>query len=215
VHGRFGLQAAVKLLKGAKDPRLERAGLDSVRTYGALSHESEEWITRLLRRLVTAGWVLFEGDDRPIVVLTEEGRGVMEGRIPARLLLPDRVLAQPRAKRRARGAARTPDVRAATAPRVFGLEPRVERAPEAEQLLDDASLDLFEALRTHRLALSREHGVPPYVVASDRSLRDISRLRPRSRNDLLLAHGMGPVKVERYGKGLLAVVAGHPSTDSA
>ena len=28
VHGRFGLQAAVKLLHGEADPRLERAGLD-------------------------------------------------------------------------------------------------------------------------------------------------------------------------------------------
>jgi len=71
VHGRYGLSAAVKLLRGAKDERLARSGLDQVRTFGVLRHESEDWLTRLLRRLVTAGWVVFSGDDRPVVLLTD------------------------------------------------------------------------------------------------------------------------------------------------
>ncbi|MFY0531948.1 HRDC domain-containing protein [Nannocystis pusilla] len=53
---------------------------------------------------------------------------------------------------------------------------------------------------------SRE-GVPPYVVASDRSLRDLALLRPRNRDQLLLAHGIGPAKAEKYGAGLLEVIA--------
>ncbi|MFB3118751.1 MAG: ATP-dependent DNA helicase RecQ, partial [Myxococcota bacterium] len=57
VHGRFGLSAAVALLRGAKDPRLERSGLDRTPTFGALRAYREEWLTRLLRRCVTAGWV--------------------------------------------------------------------------------------------------------------------------------------------------------------
>ena len=43
---------------------------------------------RLLRRCVSAGWVSFSGQDRPVVVLTDEGRAVMKGERPARLLLP-------------------------------------------------------------------------------------------------------------------------------
>ena len=50
-------------------------------------------------------------------------------------------------------------------------------------------------------------GVPPYVVASDRTLREIAAQRPRTVDDLLLIHGIGPAKAKRYGKGLLAVVA--------
>jgi ATP-dependent DNA helicase RecQ len=48
--------------------------------------------------------------------------------------------------------------------------------------------------------------VPPYVVASDRTLRDVARLRPGDRSQLEQAHGIGPAKAERYGAELLAVV---------
>jgi ATP-dependent DNA helicase RecQ len=65
---------------------------------------------------------------------------------------------------------------------------------------------LFEALRQHRLTLAREEGLPPYVIASDRTLREVAELRPRTLEALRLAHGIGPHKAERYGAGLLAVV---------
>jgi len=50
-------------------------------------------------------------------------------------------------------------------------------------------------------------GAPPYVVASDRTLREIAAQRPRTIDDLLVIHGIGPTKAKRYGKGLLEVVA--------
>ena len=59
VDRRYGLTAAVKLLAGLPDPRLQRAGLDRTPTFGALREHSEPWLTQLLRRCVTAGWVDF------------------------------------------------------------------------------------------------------------------------------------------------------------
>ena len=75
--------------------------------------------------------------------------------------------------------------------------------------LDDVAAGLFEALRAHRLEVARTEGVPPYVVASDRTLRDVAILRPRDMTELLTAHGIGPTKAERYGEGLLSVIAQH------
>jgi ATP-dependent DNA helicase RecQ len=66
---------------------------------------------------------------------------------------------------------------------------------------------LFEALRVHRLEVARAHAVPPYVVASDRTLRDVAMLRPRDMEELLQAHGIGPAKAARFGEGILGVVA--------
>jgi ATP-dependent DNA helicase RecQ len=184
VHGRFGLKAALKLLRGESDERLARSGLDRVPTFGVLREEPGEWLERLLRRLVTAGWVAFEGAERPVVVLTESGRGVMRGELPARVVLPRREADVPVAAgpRGARGAGTAP----------------------AE--LDAAARALFEALRAWRLHAARSAGVPPYVVASDRSLREIALFRPRSRDELELAHGIGPAKAERYGAAILELV---------
>jgi ATP-dependent DNA helicase RecQ len=196
VHNRYGLSAAVKLLRGAKDERLARSGLDRVRTFGVLSTESEDFLTRLLRRLVTAGWVVFAGDDRPIVLLTDEGRAVMEGRSPARLVLPERNARRSRGIARPRATPRTGD------------ETSVHRSTDSESELDEDSLALFEALRAHRLTVARAESVPPFFVASDRTLRDMARSRPRSAHELLSVYGMGPVKAARYGEGFLSVLAG-------
>jgi ATP-dependent DNA helicase RecQ len=190
VHGRFGLGVAVKLLRGESDPRLDRSGLARTPTFGALGGESETWLARLLRRCVTAGWASLSGGERPVLVLTEDGRRAMRGERPVRLLLPER----------------DGSTRVAPAPR--GSAPRAaSRAPGAE--LDAAARALFDALRAHRLAVARREGVAPYVVASDRTLREIALLRPRSLAELQLAHGIGERKAARYGAGLLAVI--HPS----
>jgi ATP-dependent DNA helicase RecQ len=76
-----------------------------------------------------------------------------------------------------------------------------------EEALDAAGLELFETLRAHRLELARLEQVPPYVVASDRTLRDLARRRPSTRDELEQVHGIGPSKAERFGAGMLAVIA--------
>ena len=186
VHGRFGMTAAVKLLHGDADPRLERTGLDRVSTFGVLSEHRGEWITRVLRRCVTAGFVGFGGEERPVVMLTETGGRVMRAEIPPRIELPQQ--------------------RAPEKPRRTGRKRAVARG------VPDASPEdnvLFDALRVHRLELARSMGVPPYVVAHDRTLHDLARTRPRDQEELLGIAGIGPAKAQRFGKGFLEVVRRH------
>jgi len=202
VHGRFGLLAAAKLLRGAEDPRLSASGLSETKTFGALADRSEEWLTRLLRRCVTAGWVDFHGGDRPVVVLTEDGASVMKGSRAARLLLPP---ARSPVDRRRRGAAASGSAVGVVA---FAGDKRARpKRLVATEELDETGIRLFEALRRHRLELARKEQIPPYVVASDRALRDIAALRPRTPADLERAHGIGPAKVAKYGAGFLEIVA--------
>jgi ATP-dependent DNA helicase RecQ len=211
VSGRFGIQLAVKLLRGEADPRLERAGLVATPTFGNLRDHSGPWLLRLLRRCVTGGWATFSGGDRPVLVLTEDGRAVMRGERPARLRLPPALVAP--ATGLAPVSARPSSAASSPAPgdATGRLRPQVADA-------DPVARALFEALRGHRLALAREQGLPPYVIASDRTLRELAELRPHTLDGLRLAHGIGPHKVERYGAGFLAVVArtlaGVPRTDA-
>jgi ATP-dependent DNA helicase RecQ len=209
VHGRFGLSAAVALLRGAKDPRLERLGLDRTPTFGVLRAYREEWLTRLLRRCVTAGWVDFFGLDRPVVALTEEGISTMRAERPVRLLLPPLETAPiPKSKETApiaKSKSGDPPTRHRAAPR--SAASRSATARESAEALGDRDRALFDALRGYRLKRAAASGVPPYVVASDRTLREIAVQRPRTIDELLIIHGIGPTKARRYGKGLLDVVA--------
>ena len=190
VHRRFGLQAAVRLLRGEADPRLERSGLDRTPTFGSLKEHPEPWLMRVLRRCVTAGWVDFTTDEKPVVLLTEAGRAVMKAEQPARLLLPSRVSAVPGGPSRSRGE-----------------RGRRSGGESLEAEIDGPAAAVFSALRAHRLSLSRAQGVPPYVVASDRTLREMAVLKPRTLGELMSVHGIGPAKADRYGRGFLDTVA--------
>jgi DNA helicase-2/ATP-dependent DNA helicase PcrA len=51
--------------------------------------------------------------------------------------------------------------------------------------------------------------VPPYVIFHDTTLAALAEVRPSDRDELLRVPGLGPVKAERYGPDLLALVAEH------
>jgi len=198
VHGRFGLVVALRLLRGVEDERLERAGLQGLSTFGILADRDEGWLRRLVRRLVTAGWVSFTGGDRPMLLLTEAGRSVMRGELPARVVLP---------------AEAAPAAAGGSRPARRGGR-RSEPAAE-EPALDGEAEARFEALRRWRLGAAREPGVPAYVVATDRSLRDGAARRPGDREALLTCHGIGPAKAARHGDAILAVLSGEPPPEAA
>jgi ATP-dependent DNA helicase RecQ len=218
IHGRFGLGAAVALLRGQDDPRLRGAGLDQTTTWGILEDRAENWLTRLLRRCVTAGWVDFWGGDRPVAILTETGAAVMRGERAVRLLLPPEKGVLPRATGttgagadRGRGfvVRRKGQTNASEAS-------EASETREAEDLtLDAAALLRFEALRAFRLTTAQSEGVPPYVVASDRSLRELAVICPVREEDLTLAHGIGDAKAEKYGSGFLRVLKAVADGESA
>jgi ATP-dependent DNA helicase RecQ len=80
------------------------------------------------------------------------------------------------------------------------------RAEAATAVADEA---LFAKLKRLRLAIARRESVPAYVVFSDKTLIDLANLRPATRSDFALAHGVGAAKVERYADAFLAEIRAH------
>ncbi len=66
---------------------------------------------------------------------------------------------------------------------------------------------LWDALRECRKALAEEHGVPPYMIFHDATLREMIAVKPRDRASLLAISGVGEAKLERYGDDMLATIA--------
>jgi ATP-dependent DNA helicase RecQ len=95
--------------------------------------------------------------------------------------------------------------------RVLGLVPGATvpslRGRRADASHGDGDEPLFDALRAWRTSRSRADGVPAYVVLHDATLRELAASRPSTLAELAGVTGMGPVKVERYGDDVLAVLA--------
>ncbi len=180
---RAGLIAIAEMLRGAETERTKKFGFTRLTTFGLMRERSHEWIMALLRALLAAGWIDLTPTEHPVPYVTRAGGEVMMGRAAARVVLPlepQRRSAGPSSGSRPKRAA--PDI-------------REEHRP------------LFEKLRAHRAEIARGRGVPPYVVAHDRTLVELAMARPRSSGELGAIFGLGPSRIEQYGEGLLAVIA--------
>jgi ATP-dependent DNA helicase RecQ len=84
-------------------------------------------------------------------------------------------------------------------------------APEPKQRTGGIACDevLFERLRLLRKRLADERAVPPYIVFSDVSLRQMARDYPAKERDFLRISGVGERKLQEFGSVFLSEIAAH------
>jgi len=92
-------------------------------------------------------------------------------------------------------------------------ESEVKRTPglhgDIYRQLDETEKVVFNALREWRTARSKQEGIPPYLIASNKQLARMVRGKAASRADLHRVEGIGEAKVERYGAEILDILAAH------
>jgi ATP-dependent DNA helicase RecQ len=86
----------------------------------------------------------------------------------------------------------------------------IKRAIQKQQAIskEDTQTDtaLFEILRELRKEIAGEENVPPYVVFSDVTLREMSGKYPTQNSEMLTIKGVGAHKLEKYGDRFLTVI---------
>ncbi|MEX2181021.1 MAG: ATP-dependent DNA helicase RecQ [Gemmatimonadaceae bacterium] len=82
-----------------------------------------------------------------------------------------------------------------------------KRAGATDAPLSRDEIARMDALRALRSRLAKEREVPAYVIFPDRALREIARAHPRTLAALGGVHGVGPARLERFGRDVLAVLA--------
>ncbi len=70
----------------------------------------------------------------------------------------------------------------------------------------DYNQDIFEELRVLRRDISSKAGVPPYIVFSDKTLKELSIATPQTKDQMLEINGIGEIKFERYGEEFLKLL---------
>jgi ATP-dependent DNA helicase RecQ len=104
--------------------------------------------------------------------------------------------------------------------RTVSLRRETERPAKASKRRAGAELPaeaqpLFERLREWRATVAREQGVPAYIVFGDATLRGIALTKPGTIAELGTISGVGEKKLESFGAGVLAVVAGGDPAEAA
>jgi DNA helicase-2/ATP-dependent DNA helicase PcrA len=96
----------------------------------------------------------------------------------------------------------------------YGTDVRVEgslvalAAPVAGGELSPEGERLEQALREWRSQTAKADKVPAYVVMNDAELKGVAMAAPKTLSQLGRCRGMGPIRLERYGDEILAVIEG-------
>ena len=204
----FGAAHVTAVLRGSDAERVRALRHDALSVYGVLKEESDAAVRAWIDQLVAQGTLEMvervSGDRRfPIVEVSERGRAVLRGQATPRLT---------RFWRDLPGGGPGPGPKGRK-----GKARRPAAATHAGDAWEGVDTDLFERLRTLRREIAQRENVPPYVVFSDATLREMARLKPADEAQLLDVKGVGETKLARYGAAFLAAIASraHPPTDES
>lgn len=81
-----------------------------------------------------------------------------------------------------------------------------KEAKQATRVVLDVDETLFQMLREKRRELSVRDKVPPYIIFSDETLREMCQFMPQNEEDMLKFKGVGAVKMEKYGFEFLTLL---------
>jgi ATP-dependent DNA helicase RecQ len=78
------------------------------------------------------------------------------------------------------------------------------QAPRAATMRElSVEEELLTLLKSLRLHLARERGLPPYMIFNDATLLEMAARKPKNEAELLQVPGVGPAKLEKYGAAFL------------
>ena len=182
VNQHVGSGKIVKVLRGSKAQDLSYLNPESLPSFGMLDEVPEARIRDVLSQMATDGFLTIAEGRLPIVGF---------GPRAAETVAPEFHYDIKKIKRADARARRTPDV---SAPAVGSYVP------------DDGDEALFQKLRALRLDIARELGKPPYIVFSDKTLRDMVRVKPITDDQFLAVNGVGESKLKQYGERFMAAI---------
>jgi len=177
---RFGSGHVTDVLLGRDTEKVRRHDHDAVSTYGIGADRSKAEWRAVIRQLVAKGLVDVDVAGYGALTLTGACRPVLRGETTVAFRESD---GGPSSTASTTKTAETDDLPA--------------EGPER---------DLFEALRERRRALAREQEVPPYVIFNDKTLRAMVEHRPETPSEFRALHGVGDVKLDRYGAIFLDIL---------
>lgn len=194
VGQRVGSGKIVKILRGSRAQDLAWLNPERMPTFGMFKDVNEARVRDVLSQMATDGYLSIAEGRMPIV---------MFGARAAETAAPDFHYEIKRVERKSE---------AAGSGRSGGVADTADSANVPGDALgsyipDDDEESLFQKLRELRRTIAQEIGKPPYIVFSDKTLRDMARIKPVTNAQFLAVNGVGQHKLDLYGQRFMQAIA--------
>lgn len=192
---KIAVGTCIEILRGMQTPAVVRNHYNELKTFGVGKDVSvRDWQAYLLQML-QMGFFEVAYNAHNQMKVTPLGWKVLKGEHQVSLAImenEERSTRPQKANRSARGNS-IPVVHA-------------ERVVFQEEMSGVEDKNLFEYLRKIRKNLADEQGYPPYIVLSDKSLHELTRMKPTTLDAFGLISGIGEFKVKKYGETFIKAI---------
>lgn len=179
---RFGMTVITDTLHGSRSSKLKQNGMTDNKYFGSLADVPVYRIRQVMQFLSCQGYILVTKDQYPIVKLTEKTEELFDH---APVVMK---AAKETEKKESAGQAKN-------------------GGKQKKEYPAGTDYALFEELRKLRMEIAKAERIPPYIVFSDKSLRDMSVRKPRTKKAFLEVNGVGEHKCQKYGSRFLEAIA--------
>lgn len=192
---KIAVGTCIEILGGMQTPAIARNHYNELKTFGVGKDVSvRDWQTYLLQML-QMGFFEVAYNMHNQMKVTPLGWKVLKGEHQVSLAImenEERAPRQQRVNRPSRGSS-IPVVHA-------------ERVIFEEEMAGVEDKKLFEYLRKIRKNLADEQGYPPYIVLSDKSLHELTKMKPTTLQAFGLISGIGEFKIKKYGDTFIKAI---------
>ena len=192
---KIAVGTCIEILRGMQTPAIARNHYNELKTFGVGKDVSvRDWQTYLLQML-QMGFFEVAYNMHNQMKVTPLGWKVLKGEHQVSLAImenEERAPRQQRVNRPSRGSS-IPVVHA-------------ERVIFEDEMAGVEDKKLFEYLRKIRKNLADEQGYPPYIVLSDKSLHELTKMKPTTLQAFGLISGIGEFKIKKYGDTFIKAI---------
>jgi ATP-dependent DNA helicase RecQ len=179
----FGAGHIIEVLRGSKNSKVTDRNHHELSVYGIGKDKPKEHWDSILRQLLNLNYITIKNWEYRSLGLTNKSQEILTGAIELKLRKQEFSEEKKKSK-----------------------EKSSFKKSSSSKSKSSVDPELFEALKDLRLQISKDKKIPPYIVFSDKSLNDMCLIKPRSKEEFLLVHGVGQNKLENYGDAFLKLL---------
>ncbi len=200
---KIGMNMLIDILRGSQKQEILENGYHKLKTYGAGADTSfYEW-QNLLLQMLNMGIVEMAYDENFVLKVTALGEEILFGKKRQELvrIMPKTAIEKPKKEPAAPKKARVTGIAKEKTPATLSKESNTEEL-SFEEIMD-------QELRILRKKMAEVEGVPPYIVFSDATLKDIIAVMPQNLEELATVSGMAERRIASYGSQIVNLVKKH------
>lgn len=184
---RYGINAVLDAVHGSDTAKVRQFRLNQNSEYGSLRERTIVRLRQILNDLLVKEYLYLTPGDYPVLKITDAGRRLLTdteqpgGQEKILLKLPKEQRPSPDSK----------------------------TGKKKKKAVETRYPDLFEQLRGYRYERAQKEHVPPYLIFSDKTLKEMSTYLPVTEKAMLEINGVGKVKYEKYGEAFMQIIQGY------